>query len=52
MKDEILDEMFSMGGIEYVNFSVNGYSRETYEKIMVPLKREKTYRNIIYFLEK
>lgn len=48
---ELTDQLFELGGLTYINFSVNGFSREVYEKTMVGLKRDITYKNILYFLE-
>jgi MoaA/NifB/PqqE/SkfB family radical SAM enzyme len=47
----LADALFELGGWEGVNFSLNGLSREVYELIMPPLKRDKTYRNVEAFLE-
>ncbi|MBA4318826.1 MAG: hypothetical protein C0412_10535, partial [Flavobacterium sp.] len=48
---EKTDLLFQMGGLSYVQFSVNGFSKEVYEKTMVGLKRDVAYKNIAYFLE-
>jgi pyruvate-formate lyase-activating enzyme len=47
----ITDRLFELGGLTCINFSVNGYSKEVYEKTMTGLNRDVTYRNILYFLE-
>lgn len=44
------DKLFALGGLNRINFSVCGYSPEIYERVMVGLKRDTTYRNIMYFL--
>lgn len=44
-------QLFELGGLKKINFSVSGYDRETYEKVMVHLNREKVYKNILSFLE-
>ena len=51
LKPEITDKLFEMGGLAGVNFSINGFSREIYEKTMVGLKRDVAYENTLYFLE-
>lgn len=48
---ETTDKLFELGGLGNVNFSINGFSREIYEKTMVGLKRDVTYKNVLYFLE-
>lgn len=47
---ETTDKLFELGGLVNVNFSINGFSREIYEKTMVGLKRDATYKNVLYFL--
>jgi molybdenum cofactor biosynthesis enzyme MoaA len=48
---EITNKLFELGGLICVNFSINGFSREVYEKTMVGLKRDSAYKNTLYFLE-
>jgi MoaA/NifB/PqqE/SkfB family radical SAM enzyme len=48
---EITDELLRLGGISNMSFSVNGYSKEVYEKTMVGLNRDVTYKNVLYFLK-
>ena len=48
---EATDRLFKLGGLTFINFSVNGFSKDVYEKTMVGLERDVTYRNILYFLE-
>jgi len=48
---EKTDKLFETGGLSGVNFSINGFSKEVYEKTMVGLKRDATYKNALYFLE-
>jgi MoaA/NifB/PqqE/SkfB family radical SAM enzyme len=48
---EKVDRFFELGGLSYVNFSMNGFSKEVYEKTMVGLKRDVTYKNVLHFLE-
>lgn len=48
---EITDKLFELGGLASVNFSINGFSREIYEKTMVGLKRDVAYKNTLHFLE-
>ena len=38
-------------GLDFVSFSFDGYTKETYEKIRVNASFEKTLSNIIHFLE-
>lgn len=47
---EKTDKLFELGGLVNVNFSINGFSSEIYEKTMVGLKRDATYKNVLYFL--
>jgi len=49
---ETTDKLFEMGGLTNVNFSINGFSKEVYEKTMLGLKRDVTYKNVLYFLKK
>ena len=42
--------LFKLGGLKSINFSVCGYKPETYEAVMVGLKRDVAYKNIIDFL--
>lgn len=42
--------LFELGGLKNINFSVCGYKPEVYEAIMVGLKRDAVYKNIIDFL--
>lgn len=42
--------LFELGGLKEINFSVCGYKLETYEAVMVGLKRDVTYKNIRDFL--
>jgi len=44
------EAFFELGGLRKINFSVCGYAPEVYEKIMVGLKRDVTYKNITDFL--
>jgi MoaA/NifB/PqqE/SkfB family radical SAM enzyme len=50
MNKEIVDELFKLGGMFSVQFSVNGFSKDIYEKTMVGLRKEDAYENIAYFL--
>ena len=52
LKPETTDKLLEMGGLASVNFSINGFSKEVYEETMVGLKRDITYKNAFYFLEK
>lgn len=47
---EITDKLLEMGGLASVNFSINGFSPEIYEKTMIGLKRDVAYKNALYFL--
>lgn len=47
----IAGALLDMGGWEGVNFSINGFSKPVYERIMHPLKRDVVYRNVETFLE-
>jgi MoaA/NifB/PqqE/SkfB family radical SAM enzyme len=51
MTPEITDKLLEAGSLTCINFSVNGFSREVYEKTMVGLKRDVAYKNILYFLK-
>jgi pyruvate-formate lyase-activating enzyme len=48
---QMTDKLFELGGLSYVNFSVNAFSEEVYEKTMKGPNRDITYGNILYFLE-
>lgn len=48
---ETTDKLLELGGLASVNFSINGFSQEVYEKTMVNLKRDVTYKNALYFLK-
>jgi MoaA/NifB/PqqE/SkfB family radical SAM enzyme len=50
LTSETTDKLFELGGLAGVNFSINGFSREVYEKTMVGLKRDVAYKNTLYFL--
>jgi MoaA/NifB/PqqE/SkfB family radical SAM enzyme len=52
LTSHMTDELFNLGGLTFINFSVNGYSKEVYENTMIGLKRDRTYQNILYFLKK
>jgi len=45
------DKLLSLPGLNFINFSVNGYAPKIYEKMMVGLKRDVSYKNILYFLK-
>ena len=45
------DKLLSLPGLNFINFSVNGYATKIYEKMMVGLKRDVSYKNILYFLK-
>jgi MoaA/NifB/PqqE/SkfB family radical SAM enzyme len=51
LTQEITDKLLTLGDLVFVNFSVNGFSKEVYENTMVGLKRDTTYKNILYFLD-
>lgn len=42
--------LFELGGLKKINFSVCGYRREVYGAVMVGLKKDIVYKNIIDFL--
>lgn len=44
-------KLLSSPGLNFINFSVNGYAPKIYEKMMVGLKRDVSYKNILYFLK-
>jgi MoaA/NifB/PqqE/SkfB family radical SAM enzyme len=48
---EITDKLLTMGNLVNVSFSINGFSKEIYEKTMVGLNRDTTYGNVLYFLD-
>jgi MoaA/NifB/PqqE/SkfB family radical SAM enzyme len=43
--------LFELGGLVRVNFSVCGYDKNIYESVMVGLKRDNAYNNILNFLQ-
>jgi len=43
--------LFKLGGLKQIHFSVCGYDKEVYEKIMPGLNRDVSYENIRNFLE-
>ncbi len=43
--------LFELGGLSKVNFSVCGYDKEIYESVMIGLKRDEAYKNILNFLQ-
>jgi MoaA/NifB/PqqE/SkfB family radical SAM enzyme len=51
LTSEKTDRLLKLGGLTYVQFSANAFSKEIYEKTMVGLKREVSYKNILYFLD-
>ena len=51
LRQDRTQRMLDLGGFESINFSVNGFSKEIYEKVMPPLKRERVYGNINDFLK-
>lgn len=51
LSPQLTDRLFKLGGLTQINFSVNGFSEEVYEKTMIGLKRDATYKNILYFLK-
>lgn len=50
LREDRIKRMLDLGGFESINFSVNGFSKEIYEKVMPPLNREKVYGKINDFL--
>ena len=50
LRRDKIERMLDLGGFESINFSVNGFTKESYERIMPPLNREKVYGNINDFL--
>jgi MoaA/NifB/PqqE/SkfB family radical SAM enzyme len=52
MTPDITEKLFQMGGLSFVHFSANGFSKEVYEKTMVGLKRDVSYRHMLYFLKR
>jgi radical SAM protein with 4Fe4S-binding SPASM domain len=50
MKEETSRELHELGGLELIQFSVNGYSREVYEKVMPGLDYDVTMKNVLGFL--
>jgi len=42
--------LFELGGLKNINFSICGYKTKVYEAVMVGLKRDVTYKNVIDFL--
>lgn len=51
LREETINRMFDLGGWQEVIFSINGFSTESYEAMMPPLKRDKIYGNVDRFLE-
>ena len=50
LNPEIAEMLFELGGLRKINFSVCGLEPVVYEKIMVGLRRDTSYRNILHFL--
>lgn len=48
---EKAQRIFEFGGLKKIQISANAYDPRIYEKIMVGLTRDKTYLNILNFLE-
>lgn len=48
---EKTNKLLSSPGLNFINFSVNGYASKIYEKMMVGLNRNVSYKNILYFLK-
>jgi len=42
--------LFDLGGLVNINFSVCGYEKKSYEDVMIGLRRDDTYKNILNFL--
>ena len=43
-------KLFKLGGLKEIIFSVAGYDKNVYEKIMINLNRDVVYKNILNFL--
>jgi radical SAM protein with 4Fe4S-binding SPASM domain len=50
MTRETAEKLLSLDNFKRIYFSVNGYTANVYERIMVGLQREQTYKNILRFL--
>ena len=50
LNDAISNELLRLPNFSSVNFSINGFSKETYEEIMVGLDRDSVYNNVMNFL--
>jgi MoaA/NifB/PqqE/SkfB family radical SAM enzyme len=46
------DEILSKKLLDVINFDIDGYSKQTYEKIRIGLDFDKVVRNVCYFIEK
>ncbi len=46
------DFLLNNENLESITFSVHGFNNETYNKLMKNLDRDKTYNNIIHFIER
>ena len=51
LRPDVLTRMLELGGWDEVTFSINGLSRDVYERMMPPLKRDKVYANVNAFLD-
>lgn len=51
LNESISRKLLQLDNFSSVNFSINGFSKKTYEEIMVGLDRDKVYRNVLNFLE-
>ena len=49
--EKMTDKLIKIKRFTYVQFSVSGFSKEVYERVMVGLKKDITYKNINYFLK-
>lgn len=51
LTESLAREMLQLGGLELINISVNGFSKDVYEKVMQGLDRDQVYKNVQRFLE-
>jgi len=51
LSEAISKELLAMEGFKSVHFSILGFTKKTYESIMVGLDRDRTYKNISRFLQ-
>jgi len=51
LTESLARQLLQLPGFTSVYFSINGFSKKTYEEIMVGLDRDKVFANVLRFLE-